>query len=342
MKPEINYRFSELPEGGTTMRVADGVYWLRMPLPFALDHINLWLLEDGEGWTIVDTGIGGEKTRTLWEGVFAATLDGRPVTRILVTHFHPDHIGQAGWLTQRWNAPLWMTQAEWLYGRHQRAEDDGSREEVARAFYTRAGVSAEQMPALLERVGRYRKGVEPIPAAYRRMFGGETIRIGNRGWQIIIGEGHCPEHACLACPEDGLLISGDIILPRISPNVSLWPQEPDGDPLARYLGCLDRFADLPADTLVLPSHDTPFTGVHERIANLRQHHQHRLDLILADCAEAPRTGIEVMNAMFTRKLDMMQLGFAIGEALAHLNRLLHDGRLARETGPDGVDRYRTL
>lgn len=339
MKPEVTYTFADLPGDGSAMRVADGVYWVRMPLPFALNHINLWLLEDGDGWTMVDTGIGGEKVRALWEQVFEGTLAGRPITRILVTHFHPDHMGQAGWLTGRWNAPIWMTQAEWLYARHQHSKDLAGRMEAGEAFYRRAGVPEAQLPALLQRFGRYREGVEPVPASYRRIFGGEEIRIGKRNWQVIIGEGHCPEHACLACPEDKLLISGDIVLPRISPNISLFPQEPDGDPLSRYLECLGRFDHLPEETLVLPSHDTPFTGLHARIDNLREHHKHRLDLILEACAGAPQTGLSVMQAMFTRELDSLQLGFAIGEALAHLNLLWRRGVLARTLGPDGVDRY---
>jgi glyoxylase-like metal-dependent hydrolase (beta-lactamase superfamily II) len=309
-----------------------------MPLPFALDHINLWLLEDGPGWTIVDTGYSMPRTKELWEQIFAERLGGLPVTRVIVTHYHPDHIGLADWLTRRWQVPLWITEKEWLSARvmSRAAEDFGP---VRRAFAHRAGLDEAESELFGEREDSYRRGVPSVPASFRRIADGMAIEIGGREWRVIVGEGHAPELACLYCAQTGVLISGDQVLPRISPNISVQAHEPDSDPLARYLASLAKLRDaVPRETLVLPSHNLPFFGLHVRIDNLAMHHQARCGEVIAAC-EAPKTAVELMGVLFRRALDRHQIGFALGETLAHVNYLMHQGALGRELGADGVHRF---
>jgi glyoxylase-like metal-dependent hydrolase (beta-lactamase superfamily II) len=310
-----------------------------MPLPFALDHINLWLLEDGLGWTIVDTGYGMAESQKLWERVFAETLGGLPVTRVIVTHYHPDHIGLAGWLTERWRAPLWITEKEWLFARvMSRSDDDFTVQR--RDFARRAGIDQ----ALSERIGArrensYRRGVPSVPASFLRLADGMAIAIGGREWRVIVGEGHAPELACLYCPETRVLISSDQVLPRISPNISVQAHEPDGDPLARYLSSLAKLQEaVPPDALILPSHNLPFFGLHPRIQTLVAHHEARCREILGAC-DSPKTAMQLLPVLFRRVLDRHQMGFALGEALAHLHYLMHQGVLDRELGTDGVNRF---
>jgi glyoxylase-like metal-dependent hydrolase (beta-lactamase superfamily II) len=325
------------PEPGTLAEVAPGIHWLRMPLPFALNHINLWLLADGEGWTIVDSGLNTSATTDLWERIFTEGLDGKPVTRLIVTHFHPDHMGLAGWLTRRWQIPLWVTETEWLSARMLASDhDDEAFAADQTPFYRRAGVDAATVGMLAARGNQYAKRVGPIPREFHRIADGMTIAIGGRHWRVIIGRGHAPEHACLHCPELDLFIAGDQVLPKISPNISVWPNEPDANPLARYLDSLEvvRRA-VPADVLVLPSHNLPFHGLDIRIDQLAAHHVERLAEIEAACA-APHSTMEIVPLLFRRKLDAQQLGFAIGEALAHVNYLLAAGRLTRSARADGV------
>ncbi|MFI4987743.1 MAG: MBL fold metallo-hydrolase [Alphaproteobacteria bacterium] len=327
------------PEAGTTREVAPGVHWLRMPLPFALDHINLWLLADGGGWTIVDSGYGrSEATREAWERIFATCLGGRPVTRVIVTHFHPDHIGLAGWLCERFGAALWMTQAEWLTAHL--ARHDWSAADIAKrvAHYRKNGLPPETVAALAQRGNLYALSVTPVPATYRRIMAGDDVVIGGRPWRIIIGQGHAPEHACLLSRELGVLISGDQVLPKITTNVSVWPDQPDGDPLKLYLDSLERFRPLPEDTFVLPSHGLPFRGLHLRVEQLAEHHEERLARTVEACA-TPRSGAEIIPVLFRRQLDLQQLSFAIGESLAHLHCLVGRGALKRELGPDQVYRF---
>jgi glyoxylase-like metal-dependent hydrolase (beta-lactamase superfamily II) len=326
------------PRPGEALAIAPGIQWLRMPLPFALDHINLWLLEDGPGWTIVDTGYSMPRTKELWEQVFAERLAGLPVTRVIVTHYHPDHIGLADWLTRRWQIPLWITEKEWLSARvMSRAGEDF--EPVRCAFAHRAGLDEAESELFGEREDSYRRGVPSVPASFRRLADGMAIEIGSREWRVIVGEGHAPELACLYCAQTGVLISGDQVLPRISPNISVHAYEPDGDPLARYLASLAKLRDaLPQETLVLPSHNLPFFGLHARIDNLAAHHRARCDEVLAAC-DAPKTGLDLVKVLFRRALDRHQMGFALGEALAHLNFLVHQRVLDRNLGKDGVDRF---
>jgi glyoxylase-like metal-dependent hydrolase (beta-lactamase superfamily II) len=326
------------PPPGEMLAIAPGVHWLRMPLPFALDHINLWLLEDGAGWTIVDTGYAMARTKELWEQIFAERLDGRPVNRVIVTHYHPDHIGLADWLTQRWQAPVWVTEKEWLFARvmSHRAEDLAP---MRRSFARRAGLDDTESELFSERENSYRRGVPSVPASFRRLADGMAIEIGGREWRVIVGEGHAPELACLYCAKTGVLIAGDQVLPRISPNISVQAHEPDGDPLARYLASLAKLrAAIPPETLVLPSHNLPFFGLHARIDSLAAHHRARCGEVIAAC-EVPKTAIELMRVLFRRALDRHQMGFALGEALAHLNYLMHQGALDRELGADGIHRF---
>jgi glyoxylase-like metal-dependent hydrolase (beta-lactamase superfamily II) len=327
------------PAPGETLPIAPGVHWLRMRLPFALDHINLWLLEDGAGWMIVDAGYATDETKAAWQRIFAESLGGRPVNRILATHYHPDHIGLAGWLTERWDMPLLVTEKEWLHAcLASRAEDGGSA--AARdAFAGRAGLDQAARESFAARQKSYRRGVPSVPATFHRIGDGDRLVIGGREWRIVVGEGHAPELACLHCAETGVLISADQVLPKISPNISVQAYEPDGDPLGRYLASLDKLrAAIPSETLVLPSHNLPFFGLHARIDELQAHHRARLDEVVAAC-EVPRSAAELLPVLFRRKLDAHQLGFAIGEALAHLNHLVRLDLLSRAQGNDGVDRF---
>src|SRR5438132_10573523 len=326
------------PRPGETLAIAPGVHWLRMPLPFALDHINLWLIEDRAGWTIVDTGYATAETEELWERIFAERLGALPVTRVIVTHYHPDHIGLAGWLTERWQIPLWVTEKEWLFARvMSRGDEDFAPSR--RSFAHRAGLDPASIELFGERENSYRRGVPSVPASFRRLADGMPVEIGGREWRVIVGEGHAPELACLSCAETGVLISGDQVLPRISPNISVQAQEPDGDPLARYLASLGKLRQaLPPDILVLPSHNLPFRGLYPRIDELAAHHHARCAEVTAACAR-PHSAAELLPVMFRRRLDRHQTAFALGEALAHLHYLIGQGEIARAPDVDGVDRF---
>ncbi len=330
----LEYPFPEPPAGGETRQVAPGIHWLRMPLPFALDHINLWLLEDGEEWTVVDTGIDSDEVRELWRRHLAATMGGRPAHRVLVTHFHPDHIGLAGWLTEEWRAPLWITRTEWLMSRMLMLDTGATSAAAQVELYRENGLADTWLDTLVEHGNTYRRRVTMPPAVIHRVHGGDDIEIGGGRWRVIIGEGHCPEHACLYSEALGVLIAGDIVLPRITPNISLWAAEPDADPLALYLGSLANFRGLRPDTLVLPSHGRPFRGLETRLDQLELHHAERLGEMVAACDE-PVSAAELIPHLFRRKLDAHQMVFAMGECLSHLVYLAARGELVRRRGGDG-------
>lgn len=334
----LQFPVAAAPPPGEASAIAPGVWWLRMPLPFALDHINLWLLEDGPGWTVVDTGYAMPETRALWERVFADRLVRLPITRVIVTHYHPDHIGLAGWLTERWQAPLWVTEKEWLSARVM----SGNAVDFAplrRAFADRAGLGREAGELFGERENSYRRGVPSVPASFHRLADGMAVEIGGRQWRVVVGEGHAPELACLYCAETGVLIAGDQVLPKISPNISVQAHEPDGDPLARFLASLVKLrGTIPPETLVLPSHNLPFFGLHARLDALAAHHLERCEEVVGAC-ESPKSAIQLVPVLFRRNLDRHQTAFALGEALAHLHYLMYQGAVERELGRDGVNRF---
>jgi glyoxylase-like metal-dependent hydrolase (beta-lactamase superfamily II) len=349
------------PEPGTTLEVAPGVRWLRMGLPFALNHINLWLLRDRqdgiEGWTLVDCGIANDATRALWEQIFASELQGLPVLRVVVTHMHPDHIGLAYWLCERWSTPqrecrLWVSATDWNAARVASHATTGFGGENAANFFASHGLTdPESLQKVRGRTSYYSDMVPKVPPRYRRLMDGMVLRIGGRDWHCIVGYGHAPEHIALHCPQlagtlgtsshSGVLISGDMVLPRISTNVSVHDIEPEADPLPLYLRSIAAMRTLPTETLVLPSHGKPFIGLHERISQLLQHHEDRYADVLQACAEAPQSAADLLMVLFKRKLDLHQTTFAMGESIAHLHALAGDGRLQPVPGADGVMRYRT-
>jgi glyoxylase-like metal-dependent hydrolase (beta-lactamase superfamily II) len=327
------------PPAGGGHAVAPGVTWVRLPLPYALDHVNVWLLADGDGFTLVDTGHGDEPTRAAWERLSRSVLQGRPVGRVVVTHHHPDHVGLAGWMAERWGSELWCTQTEWLWSRLGKLEPLAEAQALAAAFYLRAGVPAAAIPALRERCKAYPANVAPVPPSFRRLADGDEISVDGTSWRVVVGRGHAPEHACLLSAERGILISGDQVLPHITPNVSVWPQEPEAEPLSDYLRTIAALERLPDDVLVLPSHGLPFRGLHRRLRQLAEHHRQRLDAVLAACAAGPRTAWEVTGVLFPRDLDPHQSTFAVGESIAHLHHLVALGRLRRDRAPGSPDRY---
>ncbi len=338
----ITYQFSERPEAGETMQVAPGITWLRMPLPFALSHINLWLLEDGDGWAAVDTGVCIDESKRVWEKAFAGPMSGRPLNRVIVTHMHPDHVGCAGWLSDQFDAPLWMSREEYLLCRILVSDTGRATPAEGNRFYAAAGFLPEQMDYYDKMFGMFGKYVSPIPESYQRIMDGDRIQVGAYEWDIIVGRGHSPEHACLYCAEINTLISGDQLLPTISSNVSVYPTEPLADPLADWLDSLQILKSrIPDDVLVLPAHGKPFRGAHQRLDALIAEHRDGLDKLAAIC-DQPKRSVDVFPALFKSQINANNLIMATGESLTHLNYLLKRDRISVERDNDGVDWYRSL
>ena len=344
-KPKLEYPFAGPPARGQTTEVAPGVHWIRMPLPYALNHINLWALDDGAGWAIVDTGVRNEETALVWRELFANAPDERPLTRIFVTHMHPDHVGMAGWLAHKFGVRLWMSRLEYLSCRVMVSDTGREAPDDAIQFYRRAGWSAEAIETYRARFGNFGKHIHPLPDSFARLQDGDELPIGAHTWRVVMGSGHSPEHACLYCPALKVLVSGDQVLPRISSNVSVYPIEPDADPMTQWLASLAKLKrEISDDVLVLPSHNEPFRGLHARIDALQSGQQRSLDRLRRTLA-TPKRAIDVFVALFGRAIgeaDVALLGMATGESLACLNHLLHRGEVAREIGADGVAWYRAL
>jgi glyoxylase-like metal-dependent hydrolase (beta-lactamase superfamily II) len=344
-KPELykglNYPWSREinPAAGEAQQIAEGVYWVRFPMPISLDHINIWLLEDGEGWTVVDTCLGIDSARAIWEQLFGSIMGGRPVTRVICTHMHPDHVGLAGWLSERFGAQLWMTREEFLMCRAMAADTGREAPAVALRFYRAAGYDEEQLASYKRKFGNFGRAISPLPDSFRRVVDLETLTIGGRYWQVIVGSGHSPEHAALYCPALKLLISGDQVLPRITPNVSVFPTEPNGDPLHEWLSSSARIREmLPDDVLVLPAHEAPFYGLHVRLSQLIENHNRDLRNLF-NHLDQPRRALDCFPPLFSREIGPESLGLATGETLAHLNCLLGRRRITRRRDENGVDWY---
>lgn len=337
----LHYPFDHRPEAGQALAVGPGIAWIRMPLPFALDHVNLWLLEDDDGYTCVDSGIALDAIKDLWDRVLAEVCRGRPIKRLIVTHFHPDHMGLAQWLAARLAVPIWATQGEFLTARAVFEQLPGFSVASMLDQFKRHGLDPVRIDALKVRGNAYRRGVPELPTRYRRIFDDEEIPIGAHRWRIMVGHGHSPEHAALYCEALGIMISGDMLLPRISTNISVFAATPDADPLGRFLASLARYAQLPADTLVLPSHGRPFRGLRNRVAQLSAHHAERCNALLAACGpeDGPRSAAQLLQTLFPRELDTHQVMFAMGEAIAHLNHLEQRGALRRIDTSEEIARF---
>lgn len=332
----LEYPLPGQPAPGATIEVAPGVHWVRMPLPFALDHINLWVLEDGDGLTVVDTGYGSDETRAHWQQILAGL--GKPVTRVIVTHCHPDHLGLAAWLAAPQAAPVAISLGEFHFAQGLWHQLPGLQVSDMLEQFRCNGLTGAPVAALDERGNAYAKGVPELPQHYHRLFGGASLRIGTHDWDLIAGYGHSPEHISLHCPELGLLISGDMLLPKISTNVSVFAVFPEDDPLGWFLDSLQSYRKLPVDTLVLPSHGRPFRGISSRVDALEQHHADRCGELKA-AMQSPACAAELLPTLFPRPLDAHQTMFAMGEAIAHLNHLVHRGEARRSTDGEGIIRY---
>ncbi len=339
--PDLKYPCGEPPEFGDVKKLAEGLYWLRMPLPFALDHINLYLLEDSDGWVILDTGLNTSLVRDHWRGVFECVFAGTSVLKIIVTHYHPDHIGLAGWLAAETGAPILAPRTEFLMARN--LSMDGRADAPAEIvdFYRRIGFSDAAL-AGLQQMGwdNYSKIVSPLPQGFIRIKDGDRLAIGAREWQVVVGTGHAPEHACLYCEPENILISGDQVLPRISSNVSVYPSEPMANPLLDWLLSLRKFHRLAADTLVLPAHNEPFMGLYARLDHMFEGHMERL-AALADFCQTPQGAIDAFPVLFKGTLSGLDFFLGAGESLAHLHFLEQLEILERL--PDGdVVKFRTV
>lgn len=332
-----HYPFPKPPELGQPQQVADGVYWLRMPLPFKLDHINLWALEEKDGWTIVDTGLATDTTTELWDSIISQL--NAPIKRVIGTHMHPDHIGLAAWLCRRSDAELWMSRTEYMYCRILLEDSNQQAPDVAIQFYRAAGFNEEQLNYYQSKFGAFGSMIRGMPNSYHRLRDGDDFIINHRQWQVIIGEGHSPEHVCLHCPELDVFIAGDQLLPTISSNVSVWPIEPHSNPLEDWIAsCKKLQSQLHDNTLVLPSHGLPFTGANARLHTLIEEHERDLQAIYEHCVE-PKRVVDIFPLIFKSRITHATLVLATGESYAHLNCLVNRGMIIMEKDEQGIHWY---
>ena len=338
----ISLPFDAPPPHGQPLEIAPGLLWIRLALPFRLDHVNIYALRDGDGWLLFDTGIHDPATIEIWTALLAGRFAAHPITRIVVSHFHPDHAGMAGWLAERTGAPVLMPATEYLTslvlmldpGAHLGARPGALDDEPYRSFYRGHGLDPATTENLLTLGNRYLTMVAPLPRTYRRLIAGETLAIDGTGFAVLTAGGHAPEQAMLHAPARRLLLCADQVLARISPNIGVSASDPDGDPLGIYLRSLATLrASIPADTLVLPGHNLPFIGLHTRIDQLVAHHHARCAAIETACRDRPHELLELMPLIFGRPIDdPHQMGFAFSEALAHVNFMRRAGRLENRNG----------
>jgi glyoxylase-like metal-dependent hydrolase (beta-lactamase superfamily II) len=327
--PSLTFPYPAPPEPGAVIEVASGILWLRLALPYRLDHVNVYLIDDGAGWAVLDTGLDDAPTRAAWDALLAGPLLGRPLTRILVTHYHPDHIGLAGWLCERFDLPLLMSQTEYLVSLTIHIDPGALNAEPYRSFYRSHGLDADTTEKLLTNGHRYLRMISGLPRTFRRLIAGERLRIGARTFEVLSGGGHAPEQVMLFCRAENILICADQVLARISPNISVQAMDPEGDPLGIYLRSLASLKrDLPENVLTLPGHNLPFIGLHTRVDELAAHHEARCLAIEDACRCAPHTAADLVPIVFRRAIDdPHQMGFAFSEVLAHVNYMLRENRL---------------
>jgi glyoxylase-like metal-dependent hydrolase (beta-lactamase superfamily II) len=332
----IEYAFATRPEHGDVHQITEGIRWLRMPLPMQLEHINLWLVEDEGGTAIVDTGVFVASNREVWENTFAGAMHGERVSRVLVTHLHPDHVGCAGWLAENHGVELWMSREEYLLCRILIADMGRAAPAAGLRFYRAAGFPDDALHRYRETFGQFGRYVSALPDSYRRLIDGDVLSIGGSDWEVVVGRGHSPEHACLFNADRNLVISGDQFLPTISSNVSVYPTEPGANPLKDWIESLTAMKErLPEDVLVLPAHGKPFRGAYERLDALIDEHMTGLDKLMELCSE-PQRAIDTFPALFKGRITKGNLVMAAGESIAHLNYLVAAGDLVAEANGDVI------
>ncbi|MDG1205658.1 MAG: MBL fold metallo-hydrolase [Pseudomonadales bacterium] len=337
----LNYKFQDqAPEPGEMTEVSEGVFWIRMPMWGRLNHINVWLLKDYDGWTIVDTGLCNDDVQGLWQKIFDNHLQGLPIKRVIATHLHSDHTGNAGWICQKWDCELWMSRADFYMCKVMAADGPSDVPEDAIRFYRRAGFTEDRLNRYRERFGQFGANIAQLPAGYERIKEGQYIDIGGREWRAVIGHGHAPEHVCLYCPGLKIIIAGDQILPKITPNVSVQPSEPNANPLRDFINSCGRLREqLPPDLLVLPAHESLYVGVHERLTALIDWHEVALEKMYELCAE-PKRAVDVFPALFKSEITDMSFFPATGEAIAHLHCALDRRIVTVEEDEHGVAWWR--
>ncbi len=339
----LTFPFDSPPAPGEAQEIAEGVFWIQIPMPFVLDHINIYAIADGDGWTIVDTGIETPETVSIWRKLLKGVLLGKPIKRVLVTHMHPDHIGMAGWLTRRFECRLWMTRLEYLTCRTLMADTLREAPEDGVRFYREAGWDEDEIDNYRTKFGGFGKSIHPLPDSFRRISDGDILKIGDHEWKVCVGTGHSPEHACFYCPDLNLFLSGDQVIPRISSIVSVFPTEPDANPMLDWLTSLVHLRDtIPEDVLVLPSHKTCFYGLHQRINDLLEGHHDGFDK-LTNMLNEPKRAVDVFEALFKRQiLGTDLLSMATGECRANLNYLLERKEVSRKLDENGVAWYQRI
>jgi glyoxylase-like metal-dependent hydrolase (beta-lactamase superfamily II) len=338
-QPGLTYPEPAPPPPGTLLEIAPGILWFRLALPFLLDHINIYLIEDGNGWTLIDTGLGDAATARAWEALLAGPLSARPITRIIVTHFHPDHVGSAGWLLKRFEVPLYMSATEYLLSLNMHLDPAALEAEHYRRFYRSHGLDDATTQNVVTKGHEYLRIVSGLPKTFRRLIAGDIISIGARDFEVLTGGGHSPEQIMLLSRGDKILFAADQVLAKITPNVSVAAVDPEGDPLGIYLRSLRTLTDtVAADVLALPGHQLPFQGLHARANQLEHHHLLRCQAIARACQTLPRSAAELIPFIFERALDAHQMGFAFSEVLAHVNYMLRRGELKLVATGDGVER----
>ncbi len=339
----IRYPHETPPAEGEAIDVADGILWMRLPLPMKLDHVNIYALQDGDGWCIIDTGFHSKRSIGVWEKLLAGPLGGKPVTRVLVTHHHPDHIGNAGWFIKNHGAALWTTRTAWLFSRMLTLDVQAEWPAETIEFYRRSGMAEDVLQGrLAERPFNFADVVHPMPLGFQRIKEGDEITIGARRWRVLIGNGHAPEHATLWSMDDNIVIAGDQIIPGISSNLGVYATEPEADPVQDWLDSCERFASLASeDHFVLPGHKLPFTGLPDRMRQLIDNHHSALKRLL-DHLETPKTAGECFQPLFKRKIGAGEYGLALVESVGHLNHLHQLGQVTRRLDDKGAWRFQKV
>ncbi len=338
MSRAVSFPWTEPPAPGAVRTVAPGILWARLPLPFRLNHVNVWLIEEDDGWTVIDTGCNDATTRAAWEALFAGPLASRPVTRLVATHGHVDHIGLAGWMVDRFGCRFVGTLAEWLWARIEHVPHMPGSVQTHRDYLLRNGFDADEAERMIVSRERYIDLAVPLPGRIEEIRHGETVRMGGRDWTVIVSAGHAYAHAGFHDPESGILIAGDQLLPDISPVIAVYETTPSGDPLGDFLTSFAAFEPVTSQALVLPSHGLPYRGASHRIAELEAHHDERLSRTVELLSE-PMTVRDLTRSMFPKVHDLEGLGFAVGEVLAHVNHLVRRGRVVHVAGPHRAARF---